>query len=214
LAEIGSENFILPFSHDEVVHLKRSMLDKMPGDDWQRFANLRLLYTYMFTTPGKKLLFMGNEFAQGQEWNHDTPLDWYLLERAPHQGVLRLVGDLNQLYRQQPALHYYDFEGQGFEWLDCHDQQRSLLSYVRRAGEDIFLVVLNFTPVPQEHFRLGVPRPGNYEVVFNSDSSYYGGSNMGVTGTLNSENIPHMGRQWSVPFTLPPLAGIVLRLNK
>ncbi|MEW6646850.1 MAG: 1,4-alpha-glucan branching protein GlgB [Pseudomonadota bacterium] len=208
-----SENFILPFSHDEVVHGKRSMLDKMPGDDWQRFANLRLLYTYMYTMPGKKLLFMGNEFGQGREWDDDQPLDWYLLERPQHQGVHRLVGDLNRLYREQRALHYYDFEGQGFEWIDCHDDRASLLSYVRRAGEELVVVALNFTPVPHAHFRLGVPRPGSYEVVFNSDSGYYGGSNVGSAGPLHSEAIPHMGRQWSVQFPLPPLAGVVLRLK-
>ncbi|WP_127477696.1 1,4-alpha-glucan branching protein GlgB [Sulfurivermis fontis] len=208
-----SENFILPFSHDEVVHGKRSMLDKMPGDDWQRFANLRLLYTYMYTMPGKKLLFMGNEFGQGREWDDDHALDWYLLERPQHQGVHRLVGDLNRLYREQRALHYYDFEGQGFEWIDCHDARASLLSYVRRAGEELVVVALNFTPVPHHHFRLGVPRPGSYEVVFNSDSGYYGGSNIGSAGPLSSEAIPHMGRQWSVQFPLPPLAGVVLRLK-
>lgn len=208
-----SENFILPFSHDEVVHGKRSMLDKMPGDDWQRFANLRLLYTYMYTMPGKKLLFMGNEFGQGKEWDDDQPLDWYLLERPQHQGVHRLVTDLNRLYREQRALHYYDFEGQGFEWIDCHDDRASLLSYVRRAGEELVVVALNFTPVPHQHFRLGVPRPGSYEVVFNADSAYYGGSNVGSAGPLHSEAIPHMGRQWSVQLPLPPLAGVVLRLK-
>jgi alpha-1,4-glucan:alpha-1,4-glucan 6-glycosyltransferase len=208
-----SENFILPFSHDEVVHGKRSMLDKMPGDEWQRFANLRLLYTYMYTMPGKKLLFMGDEFAQGKEWDDDQPLDWYLLERPQHQGVHRLVTDLNRLYREQRSLHYYDFEGQGFEWIDCHDDRASLLSYVRRAGEELVVVALNFTPVPHQHYRLGVPRPGSYEVVFNSDSGYYGGSNVGSPGPLQSEAIPHMGRQWSVQLPLPPLAGIVLRLK-
>ncbi len=208
-----SENFILPFSHDEVVHGKRSMLDKMPGDEWQRFANLRLLYTYMYTMPGKKLLFMGNEFGQGREWDDDQPLEWYLLERPQHQGIHRLVTDLNRLYREQRALHYYDFEGQGFEWIDCHDDRASLLSYVRRAGEELAVVALNFTPVPHQHFRLGVPRPGNYEVVFNSDSSYYGGGNIGSAGPLASEAIPHMGRQWSVQLPLPPLAGVVLRLR-
>ena len=208
-----SENFILPFSHDEVVHMKRSMLDKMPGDEWQRFANLRLLYTYMFTMPGKKLLFMGNEFAHGAEWNSDVPLDWYLLERPQHQGMLRLVGDLNRLYREQRPLHYYDFEGQGFDWIDCHDQRQSLLSYIRRSGDEVLVVALNFTPVPHMNYRLGVPRPGNYEVVFNSDSSYYGGGNLGDAGMLTAEQIPYMGRQWSVGLRLPPLAGVVLRLR-
>ncbi len=208
-----SENFILPFSHDEVVHGKRSMLDKMPGDAWQRFANLRLLYTYMYTMPGKKLSFMGNEFAQGQEWNESQTLDWYLLERPQHQEIHRLVSDLNHLYREQRALHYFDFEGQGFEWIDCHDERSSLLSYVRRAGEELVVVVLNFTPVPHQDYRLGVPRPGAYEVLFNADSSYYGGGNVGITGIVQSETIPHMGRQWSIQLPLPPLAGIILRLR-
>ena len=208
-----SENFILPFSHDEVVHQKRSMLDKMPGDEWQRFANLRLLYTYMFTMPGKKLLFMGDEFAHGAEWNDDQPLDWYLLDRPQHQGVQRLVADLNRLHREQRPLHRYDFEGQGFDWIDCHDRQQSLLSYLRRDGDEIAVVALNFTPMPHHNFRLGVPRPGRYEVLFNSDSAYYGGGNLGNAGSVDAEAIPAMGRSWSLSLTLPPLAGIILRFH-
>ena len=206
-----SENFILPLSHDEVVHMKRPMLYKMPGDEWQRFANLRLLYTYMFTHPGKKLLFMGNEFGQGREWDEAAALDWHLLEYPFHRGVQQLVADLNRLYREHAALHRFDFEVQGFEWIDCNDSERSLISYLRRDGHEQFLVALNFTPLPRENYRLGVPGPGEYEVLFNSDSQYYGGSNMGNAGTLAADPIPWMGRDYSVRLTLPPLAGLVLR---
>ncbi len=206
-----SENFILPFSHDEVVHGKRSILDKMPGDEWQRFANVRLLYTYMFTMPGKKLLFMGNEFAQGREWNHAEPLDWHLLERPQHSGVQGVVSDLNRLYRENSALHRFDFDPHGFEWIDCNDQLQSLLSYIRRDEHNLVVVALNFTPVPREDFRLGVPEPGEYEVIFNSDSEYYWGSNLGQTGVLASEPMPWMGREHSIALVLPPLAGVVLR---
>ncbi len=206
-----SENFILPFSHDEVVHMKRSMLDKMPGDDWQRFANLRLLYTYLFTQPGKKLLFMGNEFAHGREWSCEHPLDWYLLDYHAQRGVQRAVGDLNRLYRELPALHRFDFEGRGFEWVECNDGDHSLLSYVRRDEHGAVVVALNFTPVPRRGYRLGVPGPGRYREVFNSDSEYYGGSNMGNGLGANAEQVPWMDRPWSVVIDLPPLAGIVLR---
>ncbi len=205
-----SENFLLPFSHDEVVHGKRSILDKMPGDPWQRFANVRLLYTYLFTYPGKKLLFMGNEFAQGREWNHATALDWDLLDVPQHRGVRDLVGDLNRLYRYQPALHHHDFDDRGFEWVDCHDSAQSTLSYLRKEGEEIMIVVLNFTPVPRMAYRIGVPRPGYYREVLNSDSTYYGGSNIGNGGVI-ADAVPWMGRPYSLLLTLPPLAGIVLK---
>jgi 1,4-alpha-glucan branching enzyme len=205
-----SENFVLPFSHDEVVHLKRSLLDKMPGDDWQRFANLRLLYTYMYTMPGKKLLFMGDEFAQGREWNAEAPLEWHLLGHAQHRGVQTLVGDLNRLYRREPALHAHDFEGCGFEWLDCEDADWSRLAFVRRAGNRHVVVALNFTPVPHRRYRIGVPGPGRYAVLLNSNSGYYGGSNMGDAGSIEVEAVGAMGRPWSISVTLPPLAGVVL----
>ncbi len=205
-----AENFVLPFSHDEVVHGKASLLHKMPGDDWQRFANLRLLYTYQWTYPGKKLLFMGNEFAQRGEWNHDAELEWHLLEHAPHQGVQKLVGDLNRLYRELPALHRHDFEQQGFEWIDCHDAAQSVISYVRRAGERLAVVVLNFTPVVREGYRVGVPRGGRWREVLNSDSEWYGGSNVGNGGGVEAEPVPWMGRPWSLRLTLPPLAGLIL----
>jgi 1,4-alpha-glucan branching enzyme len=209
-----TENFLLPFSHDEVVHGKGSMLNKMPGDEWQRFANLRLLYTYMFTHPGKKLLFMGTEFGQGNEWNSASVLDWWVLQFPYHDGVMRLVKDLNHLYRSEPALHRQEFDWQGFEWIDCHDAQQSILVYQRRAGEEFLVVALNFTPVPRQGYRIGVPHEGGYLEVFNSDSSYYAGSNMGNAGAvLRAEPRPWMSHGWSIPVTLPPLAGIVLKLE-
>jgi len=209
-----SENFVLPFSHDEVVHMKRSMLDKMPGDDWQRFANLRLLYTYMYGMPGKKLLFMGNEFAQGREWTHDHSLDWHLLEYPQHQGVQGLVRDLNHLHRRVPALHRHDFDHEGFAWADCDDAAHSLLAFTRRAGDDLVVVVLNFTPVPRNGYRVGVPLPGSYEVLLNSDSAYYGGSNAGTGGHRHTDPVPWMGHDHSLLLSLPPLAGLILHRRR
>ena len=207
-----TENFLLPFSHDEVVHGKQSMLNKMPGDEWQKHANLRLLYTYQFTHPGKKLLFMGCEFGQGLEWNSAQNLDWYVLDYPMHQGVKKLVQDLNNLYRQAPALHTYEFDWQGFEWIDCHDADQSVLSFIRRVGEQFLIVIVNFTPAPRVGYRLGVPQAGTYREIFNSDSAYYGGSNMGNgAGPLVSENIAWMNRPHSIALTLPPLSGIVIR---
>lgn len=207
-----SENFILPFSHDEVVHGKNAMLNKMPGDEWQRFANLRLLYTMMFTYPGKKLLFMGCEFGQGTEWNFNHPLDWYTLDYPNHQGLQTLVSDLNKLYTSNPALYQHDFESGGFEWIDCHDVNQSIISYRRKAGEDEeLIVILNFTPVPRENYRIGVPKEGSYVEIFNSDSSFYSGSNSG-NGQAQSEPIPWMNLNHSITVTLPPLAGIIFKL--
>jgi 1,4-alpha-glucan branching enzyme len=207
-----TENFVLPFSHDEVVHGKRSMLDKMPGDAWQKFASLRLLYTYMFTYPGKKLLFMGCEFAHGQEWNAGAEADWVLLERPQHQGVRSLVTDLNHLHRSLGALHELDFESGGFEWIDCHDNSQSVLSYLRkgRSGEGMVIVVLNFTPVPRESYRIGVPLAGFYREALSSDAECYGGSNVGNQGGIASEPIEWMGRPHSVCMRLPPLGGVIL----
>ncbi|SEP93726.1 1,4-alpha-glucan branching enzyme [Ectothiorhodospira magna] len=207
-----TENFVLPFSHDEVVHGKRSLLYRMPGDEWQRFANLRLLYTLMWSYPGKKLLFMGCEIGQGNEWDAAREMEWYLLQYPHHEGVQRLVADLNRLYRRQPALHRFDFEWQGFEWIDCHDAAQSVLSYLRKADndEESILGVLNFTPVPREGYRIGVPAPGCYQEIFNSDSHHYGGSNLGNL-TVEAEPIPWMGKPCSVVLTLPPLAGILLQ---
>ncbi|HKJ09681.1 MAG TPA: alpha amylase C-terminal domain-containing protein, partial [Gammaproteobacteria bacterium] len=192
---------------------KASMLHKMPGDDWLRFANLRLLYTYMYTYPGRKLLFMGSEFGQRSEWNFDAALEWQSLEHASHQGVLSLVRDLNHLYVDATALHRHDFEPDGFEWIDCHDAAQSVISYLRRDEEGVLVVVLNFTPVPRTNYRLGVPEAGRYREALNSDSQYYGGGNMGNGGTLHTQPTPWMGREQSLVVTLPPLAGIVLRLE-
>jgi 1,4-alpha-glucan branching enzyme len=194
-----------------VVHGKRSLLDKMPGDPWQRFASLRLLYGYMFTYPGKKLLFMGNEFAQGREWNDDGELDWQLLEREQHQGIQALVRDLNRLYVELPALHQLDFQAEGFEWIDCHDNSQSVLSFLRKGehGQTV-LVVLNFTPVPRVKYRVGVPGPGFYRERLNSDSVFYGGSNLGNGAGVLADETEWMGRSCSVSLTLPPLAALVL----
>ncbi len=207
-----TENFVLPFSHDEVVHGKRSMLDKMPGDDWQKFAGLRLLYTLMFSYPGKKLLFMGCEFGQGREWNEAASLDWELLEHPQHQGLLKLVSDLNRLYRDEPALHEVDFEASGFEWIDCHDSSQSVLSYLRKdlSGGRIAIGVFNFTPVPRNNYRIGVPMEGFYREAVNSDARFYGGSNVGNQGGVNSEPVSWMGRDHSITIHLPPLGGLVL----
>jgi 1,4-alpha-glucan branching enzyme len=206
-----TENFVLPFSHDEVVHLKRSMLEKMPGDEWQRFANLRLLYTYMYTMPGKKLLFMGNEFAQGREWNHDTALEWRLYDYPQHHGIHRLLSDLNRLYRGDASLHCFDFDAGGFQWLDCEDRSHSVLSYLRQGGDKPVIVVTNFTPQLREGYRVGVPAMGGYRLLFNSDAAEYGGTNSGNIGHLESEATPWMGQPCSIVVTLPPLAGIVVQ---
>lgn len=208
-----SENFMLPFSHDEVVHGKGSMLNKMPGDEWQRHANLRSLYVYQFAHPGKKLLFMGTEFAQGIEWNSAGVLDWYVLDYPLHRGMQRLVRDLNHLYRSSPALHRNEFDWQGFEWIDCNDSEQSVISFLRKGDDDeVSLVVVNFTPVPRDNYRIGVPRQGAYQEVLNSDSAFYGGSNVGNgTAPLQAEEIGWMNRPWSLSLTLPPLGAIVLR---
>ncbi len=207
-----TENFVLPFSHDEVVHGKGSLLDKMVGDEWQRFASLRLLYSYMFTYPGKKLQFMGNEFAQGREWTEEEELEWHLLGRPQHQGIQALSSELNRLYREIPALHELDFEVGGFEWIDCHDASQSTLSYLRWARDGSFVVVvLNFTPVPREQYRIGVPRAGVYRECFNSDSEFYHGSNLGNGGNVESEEIPWMGQDHSVELILPPLGALILQ---
>ena len=207
-----SENFVLPFSHDEVVHGKGSMIGKMPGDHWQKFANLRLLYTYMFTYPGKKILFMGCEFAQGKEWNEEEALDWWLSDQPAHQGIKTLVTDLNHLYREHTPLHEIDFEERGFEWIDSHDSSQSVLSYLRKdtqGGE--LVVILNFTPVPRQNYRIGLNQPGAYLEIMNSDSSFYGGSNMGNNGLINAKTGQWMGRDYFAELTLPPLGGVVLK---
>ncbi len=205
------ENFVLPFSHDEVVHLKGSMIAKMPGDEWQKFANLRLLYTYMYAHPGKKLLFMGNEIAQRDEWSHDRSIDWHLLEFESHRGVQRLVGDLNRLYRGKAALHQTDVEDWGFSWVDCEDRDASVVSFLRNGGEagESLLVVCHFTPVVRENYRLGVPRLGAWRELLNSDSGHYGGSNVGNAGCVEAEPVPFHGHPFSIELTVPPLSAVI-----
>lgn len=206
-----TENFVLPFSHDEVVHGKRSLRYKMPGDEWQQFANLRLLYTFMYSYPGKKLLFMGSEFAQGSEWNSEQSLEWYLLDYPLHRGMQHIVKDLNTVYRECPALFYHDFEAQGFEWIDCHDREHSILSYLRRGQGETAIAIFNFTPVIRDNYRIGVPDAGEYVVVINSDSEFYGGSNHPVNPVIQSDKIPWSDRPYSILLNLPPLAGVILR---
>jgi 1,4-alpha-glucan branching enzyme len=207
-----SENFILPFSHDEVVYGKGSMLAKMPGDEWQKFANLRLLYGYMFSHPGKKLLFMGDEFGQWAEWNHDTSLQWHLVANPMHSGLLRWVRDLNTLYRGEPALHALDFESRGFEWIDSNDAQRSVISFIRRGKSDeLVLCVCNFTPVPRQNYRVGVPLECFWKEVVNSDAPLYGGSGQGNIGGLTAVPLPIHGRPFSLNMTLPPLGFLAFK---
>ncbi|WP_119300612.1 1,4-alpha-glucan branching protein GlgB [Dongia deserti] len=207
-----SENFILPISHDEVVHGKGSLIGRMPGDSWQRFANLRAYLGFMFTHPGKKLLFMGCEFGQEREWNHDAGLDWHLLSDADHSGAQTLVRDLNAIYRTLPALHQLDCEPQGFEWIDASDHERSIISYLRRgkAPESLAVIVCNFTPVPRHHCRIGVPEPGFYAERINTDSAFYGGSNVGNGSGVLAEPQGWHGRPYSIELTLPPLGTLIL----
>jgi 1,4-alpha-glucan branching enzyme len=207
-----SENFLLPFSHDEVVHGKYSMLGKMPGDKWQRFANLRLLYTYLFTYPGAKLLFMGSEFGEPGEWRHQGQLSWDLPLQPQHGGLQRLVADLNRFYCSEPSLHRREFTAAGFEWIDCNDATQSVLSYLRWDGDDFHIVVLNFTPVVRRNYRIGVPVAGSYREVLNSDSRFYGGTDVGNGQAIRSQGVSWMGRPQSLSLTLPPLAAVVLKL--
>jgi 1,4-alpha-glucan branching enzyme len=208
-----SENFVLPLSHDEVVYGKGSLLRKMPGDEWQRFANLRLLFGYMFGHPGKKLLFMGGELGQWSEWNHDASLDWHLLEKPLHAGLQRWVRDLNTVYRGQPALYQRDFEASGFAWVDCSDFQRSVISFLRRGRnpEDPLLFVCNFTPVVRQNYRVGVPQEGSWTEILNSDAPLYGGSGQGNFGALQAAPLPIHGQPFSLNMTIPPLAVVVFR---
>jgi len=206
-----TENFVLPFSHDEVVHGKGALVAKMPGDDWQRHANARVLAVYQMTCPGKKLAFMGNELAQTREWSERRELDWGLLAHAPHAGQQRLARDLNRLYRDCRALHELDHVPEGFAWIDCHDADQSVLSFRRLARDGSWVVVvLNFTPVPRTGYRIGVPGPGSYRELINSDSRHYGGTDLGNGGAIAAEPVAHLGQPWSMALTLPPLAGLVL----
>ncbi|MEW6995581.1 1,4-alpha-glucan branching protein GlgB [Colwelliaceae bacterium MEBiC 14330] len=206
-----SENFILPISHDEVVHGKGSLISKMPGDDWQKFANLRAYYGFMWSHPGKKLLFMGSEFAQHDEWNHDKSLDWHLLQYASHQGIQSLIKDLNHVYRNVPALHELDCEGSGFEWLDSENSQQSILVYLRKGkvGTPPALIIVNLTPSCHQNFCVGVPLAGYYRECLNTDSGIYGGSNVGNNGGVNSYNEPYAGQENTLSLSIPPLSTMI-----
>jgi 1,4-alpha-glucan branching enzyme len=208
-----TENFILPLSHDEVVHGKGSLLSKMPGDDWQKFANLRLLYGYMYGQPGKKLLFMGSELGQWNEWYHESSLDWHLLQYAPHEGIQRWVQDLNRFYRGEPALFEFDLNYRGFEWIAANDSDQSVLTFLRKGGttDTVILIVCNFTPVPRTDYRVGVPRGGFWREALNSDAKDYWGSGMGNGGGVMADATPSHGQAFSLNLTLPPLAAVFLR---
>ncbi|MFH2201802.1 MAG: 1,4-alpha-glucan branching protein GlgB [Elusimicrobiota bacterium] len=208
-----NENFMLPLSHDEVVHGKGSLLRRMPGDGWQRFANLRSLFGYQFAQPGKKLLFMGGEIAQWDEWYHDKSLDWHLLEHPAHKGMQQLVTDLNRMYRNEAALHDLDSEPEGFEWIDANDSSNSALSFLRhsKGGRATVLALFNFTPVPRVNYRVGVPRSGLWQEILNTDAREYGGSGMGNLGLVQASSEPYHGRANSLTLTLPPLSAVFLK---
>jgi 1,4-alpha-glucan branching enzyme len=207
-----SESFLLPLSHDEVVHGKRSLVMRMPGDAWKKLANLRLLYGYMMTHPGKKLLFMGGEFGQIREWSHDRQLDWQLLEKPEHAGLRDYVRALNRLYAGTPALHEVDHDHHGFEWIDFKDESRSVIAFLRRArdAKDFVVVACNWTPVPWEGYRIGVPEAGHYRQLMDSDDTRWGGSGSGVLETIEASPEPAMRRPYSLVLTLPPLGILVL----
>jgi len=207
------ENFVLPLSHDEVVHMKGSLMDQVPGDLWQKFANMRMLFSYMWTHPGKKLLFMGGDFGQWNEWNFDTSLQWDLMQWDTHRGLNKCVAELNHLYRREKSLHEYDFDGRGFEWIDCHNYEDSTFSYIRKAKDwrDFVVVCCNFTPVPRTAHRLGVPEECCYDEIFNSDSAYYGGSNLGNAPGVMAQPHESHGRPASIEVTLPPLATVIFK---
>jgi 1,4-alpha-glucan branching enzyme len=208
-----TENFVLPVSHDEVVHGKRSLLSKMPGDVWRQFANVRSFLAFMWTHPGKKLLFMGQEIGQREEWNHNTGLRWDVLELEPHRKLQALARELNRLYRENPALYQVDFHYTGFEWVDFHDVENSIIAYLRRAEDptDFLLICCNFTPVPRKLYEIGVPEEGFYQEILNTDSELFGGSNLGNGGLVSSRPIPKHNRPNSIAVTLPPLAVVVFR---
>ena len=210
-----SENYMLPLSHDEVVHGKGSLLSKMPGDDWQKFANLRLLLAYMYAMPGKKLLFMGAEFGQWREWNHDESLDWHLVDQPMHDGVSRWTGDLNRLMRDEKPLHELDFDPAGFSWIDGTDAEQSVISFIRRSSEDEMIVAaFNFTPVPRQNYQIGAPLPGRWLEVLNSDAPIYGGSGQGNLGGVDAAPIPRHGHLHSLNLTLPPLGALFLKPDR
>jgi 1,4-alpha-glucan branching enzyme len=209
---------MLPLSHDEVVYGKGSLIGRMPGDDWQRFANLRLLYGFMYAHPGKKLMFMGGELGQWSEWNHERSLDWHLLEHGAHSGLNRWVRDLNTFYRGCPAMHGLDFEDAGFEWIDCRDWEESVVSFIRRGSRDpddeIVIAVFNFTPVPRHNYVVGAPRVGLWHEALNSDAELYGGSGQGNQGAVEASPVGAQGRFHSLSITLPPLAAVYFRSER
>jgi 1,4-alpha-glucan branching enzyme len=211
-----SENFILPLSHDEVVHGKGSLLNKMPGDEWQQFANLRAMFGYMYAMPGKKLLFMGAELGQRSEWNHDGSIEWHLRQYGFHAGVERWVSDLNRVYREEPALFVNDTTWEGFEWIDFHDASSSVMCMMRKCGQvcEEVVVICNFTPVPRHHYRFGVPHGGWWLEILNSDANYYGGGGMGNGGRAWAEMLPWQGQPYSITLTLPPLSALFLKWQK
>ncbi len=208
-----SENFLLPLSHDEVVHGKGSLFGKMAGDEWQKFANLRLIFGYMYTHPGKKLLFMGDEIGQWREWNHDESIEWHALDYSSHQGVQRWVKDLNLLYKNEPALFELDFDDNGFEWVDFSDSEKSIISFIRKSSttNEFVLVVCNLTPIPYQNYRIGVPVAGSWQEILNSDAKVYGGSGQGNMGGVETEPIPAHGKHQSISLILPPLGIIIFK---
>jgi len=211
-----TENFMLPLSHDEVVHGKGSLLGRMPGDEWRKFANLRLLFSYMYMHPGSKLIFMGGEFGQSAEWNHDRSLDWHLTNYPPHKGVMQLVKELNTLYKHEPALYAHQFDNKGFEWVDYEDRLNSVISFMRKSDQpnDALLIVCNFTPEVRQHYRVGVPRRGYWKEIFNSDDHGFGGSGMVNTGRLTTSPVKSHGKDYSVTLTLPPIGLSVIKLER
>jgi 1,4-alpha-glucan branching enzyme len=208
-----TENFVQPLSHDEVVHGKGSLIGKMPGDEWQKFANLRLLYGYMYAQPGKKLLFMGGEFGQVREWAHDSSLEWHVLQYSVHRGLQRWLEDLNRAYREYLALHELDNDPAGFEWIDCNDNETCTISLLRKgkSSPDKVVVVCNLTPVPRLGYRLGVPSGGFWRELLNSDATEYGGSGVGNFGGVHATEQPVHGRPYSLELTLPPLGALFLK---
>jgi 1,4-alpha-glucan branching enzyme len=207
-----TENFVLPLSHDEVVHGKGSLLRKMPSDSWQKLANLRLLFAYMFAQPGKKLLFMGGEFGQWAEWNHDDSLEWHLLEQESHAGVHRLVTELNRINREHPALYERDHDPLGFEWIDCCDSEQSIISFIRRGEEDSppVIAVFNLTPIPRFNYQVGAPLSGSWREILNTDAREYGGSGHGNLGGVEAAPVPNHGKPYTLMLTLPPLGAVFL----
>jgi 1,4-alpha-glucan branching enzyme len=211
-----TENFMLPLSHDEVVHGKGSLLGRMPGDEWRKFANLRLLFAYMYTHPGTKLLFMGGEFGQSGEWSHDRSLDWHLTQHPLHKGVMENVRELNRLYKTEPALYAHPFDPKGFEWVDYEDRQNSVIVFMRKSDytADALLVVCNFTPQVQQHYRIGVQVRGFWKEIFNSDQPRFGGTGLLNNGLLATTPVKYHGRDYSLTITLPPLAVCVFKLER